>query len=156
MIFVGVDPGVRYCGVGRFEDRHLADAFLHPSSEALPFVPGLAGIVEIPQVYSRERSIAPPKDLIDLTFAAGRVTGNIPEADLEIVTPAQWKGQVPCTCTAKSFDPANCTHHRRMMAALTEEERFVLSCAVSRIRAKGLVHNVYDGVSLGLVGLRRL
>jgi hypothetical protein len=120
-------------------------------------VHGLAGIVEIPQVYSRERSKADPRDLIDLAYVAGRVVANIPAPDLRVVRPAQWKGQTSCTCTARTaLTPEACPHHRRMLAALDDAERFILSCAVGRISQKALVHNVYDGVTLGLVGLRRL
>ncbi len=147
-----IDPGVKFCAVARFSDSLLADV----QHRTAPLVAheNMRVVCEVPQVYDPRKQQGRhknPQDLIDLAVCAGRMTGT---CATEFVTPAQWKGQLPCTCSAK-VTMSDCIHHRRMINALTLQELDVLVAAAQQVPA-GVRHNMYDAVALGLVVLGRL
>lgn len=147
MLTIAVDPGEHACGVawgpggggksGVLVKCELRSLPLEPPAEETEC------ICEKPQVYSGSR--VRTSNLVDLAIAAGRMTGNVPT---RYVLPREWKGQLPCNCATKAnrdSDPTKCTHHRRMYNALaTVEWELVYYCGAP----KGLLHNVYDAVSL--------
>lgn len=152
---ISVDPGVHFCAVAWFSPAGLLLAVEHRTAPLPAQGPtdDWRTVCEIPQVYDprKAKQHRKPQDLIDLTVCAGRMTGG---RKCEYVTPAQWKGQVPCTCSAK-VGVADCTHHRRMINALDDTEVRTLADHVKPIEYS-IRHNAYDAVSLGLVMLNRL
>jgi hypothetical protein len=139
---VYIDPGVHRCAVALFEGGALRAVYWRPTTApACVFNAVARAVVELPKV--RPGSRVRTDDLIALAAAGGRVAGNLP---VMYISPESWKGQVPCTCTAKNR-PEDCTHHRRMAAALTPAERKIVDeCGV----IKSKLHNVYDAVTMGL------
>ena len=139
-----VDPGKDWCAIAGFiRDNRLTYVRWHLTSDgAIQSIAPARAIVElpVPRPGARHKQLC---DLIDLAAAAGRVAGNMP---VRYITPESWKGQTPCTCTAKTH-PEQCTHHRRMWAALDERERDLL---FSTDCPKGKLHNIYDAVTMGL------
>jgi hypothetical protein len=95
------------------------------------FIPEVCAI-EVPQIYP-----GMPKtnynDLIDLTFAAGRVAIGI---TTQIYRPRQWKGQVPKQIMKM-----------RILERLSDAEK-------SKLDTKD--HNTVDGIGIGLKYLGRL
>lgn len=141
---VYIDPGVHNCACAFLCDRELVHVqWRYTERGAIVHTPADLAVVELPVARpgARARQLA---DLINLAAAAGRVAGNLP---VTYITPESWKGQVPCTCTAKTV-PEQCTHHRRMAAALTPAERKIVD-EVQGVN-KGLLHNIYDAVTMGL------
>lgn len=177
MILVSVDPGLRVCGVAVWgygdepEGIRLGSAFLarNPEKKArgakawaamasevsvgvanvlARYAPSFANsvVVECPQAYNPKFQKGDQNDLIELAAVAGAVQGKFylnPFKGLEAhvsYLPAQWKGQVP-----KEI------HNRRVMESLTEAERNVIDeCPPS------LLHNVIDGIGIGLFHLQKL
>lgn len=136
MDLIAVDPGVHACGVAWFKDSHLFR--VEYRSDQLPWS-AFHCVCELPEQRGRSTNVR-MSDIIDLALSAGRMTGAY--SDCEYRTPSQWKGQMP-----KSVQ------HRRMWKALgLSEVELLLSLGL----AKGLLHNVYDAVSLGLVALGRM
>lgn len=136
---VYVDPGKHASGVAWYLERQLYKVAYR--SEPLPYSGAVRCVCEKPVV--RRGSRVRPADLIDLAIAAGRMTANLPTT---YITPESWKGQIPCTCSART-QPEDCPHHRRMVNVLSSAE-WGLLCAVDCPRA--LLHNVYDAVTMGL------
>lgn len=138
-MLVAVDPGVHASGLAVFTDGLLSAAYYTGDPTVLDWVPADAKvIVELPQVYRHGKG--DPNDLVDLAFAAGRITRRF---ELVATTrPGQWKGQTP-----------KAVHHARVRKALLPAEEDVLARAqVARAKA----HNVLDAVALGLWRLGRL
>lgn len=149
---ISIDPGVHYCATAWFAIGQLVQ--VEHRSWPLPEVWRKSRVVcEIPQVHDprKQQRFKRPQDLIDLTLAAGRMTGNV---ECEYFLPAAWKGQLKCTCSAR-VDVRECTHHRRMVAELRPSELEVLQAFTFTIPTSER-HNAYDAVSLGLVALGRL
>lgn len=149
---IAVDPGVYECAVAWFQDQVLVrvEARVTPlHAAATP----MRVVCEIPQVYDPRKAEQhrAPKDIVNLALAAGRMTGAY---KCEYFLPAEWKGQLPCTCSAK-IAPAACIHHRRMIASLSTAELVRLG-QYEHVTHAGVRHNGYDAVSLGLVVLGRL
>lgn len=156
---VAVDPGIHWCGVSIWEKARLRCALLvkHDSGEAgchaaIPMAHAIRDVltqvgllphtlvVEMPQVYVRERSKGDPNDLVDLAAVAGAVMYAVGAQDVVIYKPAEWKGQVPKDIT-----------HARALAKLNSlEQQTILTC-----RPAGLMHNVLDAVALGLAHLKK-
>lgn len=89
-------------------------------------------VVEVPQVYTNLPG--DPADLIELAGAAGAVCLalhwlDVPAGSITTVLPKTWKGQVPKD-----------VHHRRIIEALTEQEK-------QRIHGKAL-RDQLDAVGL--------
>lgn len=141
---VYVDPGKHASGVAWFSHGVLqhVEYRVEPLAGVYGHFTTLAWC-EKPVV--RRGSNVRPADLIDLAIAAGRMCGAIHATTY--ITPESWKGQIPCTCTATTV-PANCTHHRRMVRALTVAEMALVKAVQNCPPA--LLHNAYDAVTMGL------
>lgn len=132
-----IDPGTRKGhGVAVFtEDGILTEGEFVPDVGAFFRFPARV-LVEIPRVYPRSK--VRPNDLIDLAFAAGKAVGAF-DCPVQIVCPAEWKGQLSGKETI-----------RRVESALTPTER-------ARIRRTGAQdHNILDAVGIGLWYFKRL
>lgn len=135
-----VDPGVHFHGVAYFEGVHLRFAEYRPSERPLSPVCFLGVITEchcerpqvLPNAGTRWSGVR-ISDQLDLTLAAGRMTGALPT---KYYYPTQWKGQL-------SKD----VHHARMEKALTSEEKLILGSVQCR---PSLIHNVKDAICMGL------
>lgn len=158
MIRLAVDPGLRQCGCALFADAKLiaadlvasgskhnrASAWL-PMAEAARTWVAIVGVhvdrlvVELPQVYHAKIE-TDQNDLIHLAAVVGALCSEFKDADIEVVLPAEWKGQVP-----------KAIMHARMMKRLDTDERAALPTL-----PKSKLHNVLDAVSIGLVDLKRM
>ena len=156
-MLISLDPGVKVAGVAIFEDNELSRAFLVQGGnwyltaqevwrqilDGYPF--GIRGLnpelaVEIPQIYNTRKIDV--NDLITLSLMAGAFVGQIAERVVSIRTylPSQWKGQVPKSVMTK-----------RTKNKLSPEER----ARVELPSARGLQHNVWDSIGIGLHHLRK-
>lgn len=97
-------------------------------------VPPTSAVLEIPQVYVRNRSKGDPNDLIMLAGLVGAFAYRFAEGHV-LYKPAEWKGQVKKEIT-----------EMRARKRLSPEEL----ARVQLPSAKSLAHNVWDGVALGL------
>jgi hypothetical protein len=136
MIWISVDPGVQNCGLCVWRDQELLKAYLWKSENSFPeWFEGDASkyivlaVVEQMKVYPGARFAA---DLLDVSFAAGRVTAEIPE--VVKVLPSAWKGQVP-----KKI------HHARLAKSAKPEELAKIEAAC----IPSLRHNVMDAYGIG-------
>lgn len=100
--------------------------------------------IELPQVY-HDKIETDQNDLIDLAAVVGATCARFPEAEHVVYLPAEWKGQTPKEIV-----------HARMWKRLTPDEVAVVPRAVRGKRQASLLHNMYDGISIGLVDLGRL
>ncbi len=108
--------------------------------------PALDAVVELPQAYALPLSkggVAGHNDLIDVAFAAGWIAraGGAHRHRVTLVRPAAWKGQVPKEVMV-------C----RVVDRLSEDEH-------ARVRLptrRGLAHNLWDAVGIGLWKVGRL
>lgn len=154
---VSVDPGLRACGVAVFHDGVLKRAAYvrNPEKKArgpeawqtmakavhdwLDLEPVDVLVLEVPQVYRAGQQKGDPDDLLQLAGVDGCVVGLVGADTVRAYLPREWKGQVP-----KEI------HNARVMKELTEEERLSIEpCAPS------LLHNVIDGIGIGLYFLGR-
>ena len=161
---VSIDPGLRACGVAIFWDGVLVRAAYvkNPEKKARgpeawkamaqavyewmsdTNKPGWTKrphvlVLEVPQVYRAGQQKGDPDDLIQLAGVDGCVVGLIGPDVVRAYLPREWKGQVP-----KEI------HNARVMRELTEEEKAAIEpCAPS------LLHNVIDGIGIGLYFLKR-
>jgi hypothetical protein len=158
-MLISVDPGLRACGVAAWNaaTKSLVHAGFVINQgtgwvsmvDAVRFAVGLISpaavatanvqlAIEIPQVYGRALWKGDPNDLIDLAGLVGAFVHCFPEG--RVYRPAEWKKQVTKEVT-----------EHRAKKRLTEEElsRVVLPSA------KGLRHNVWDAVGIGLHHLER-
>lgn len=104
--------------------------------------------IEDQEIYPR--SPVPPNDVLTLAKLAHSTRGRYETlgCTVHMVLPRAWKGQTPCTCTAKQPDPAACTHHSRVWAALTVHEQNI-AADVCKGMAPGKRHNVLDAIGIG-------
>jgi hypothetical protein len=100
-------------------------------------------VIEKPQVYRRALSKGDPNDLITLAVQVGRYAERLEHggARVDLVTPAEWKGQVPKD-----------VHHQRIRKELTGRESDAVDLAGAPSRK---LHNVLDAVGLGLWLLKK-
>lgn len=166
MQILAIDPGIRGCGVACFAGSG-ADARLYGAAYiespvrtgaldcaacvamaravvaycAWSTPGGFQQVVcEWPQVYTGGKMKGDPNDLPPLAGVDCAICALYPNAELITYLPAQWKGQAPKDVTAA-----------RAKAKLTAEEL----TAVWLPSAKGLQHNVWDAVAIGLHHLGR-
>lgn len=139
---VAVDPGVHACALAWF-DRSGELYSVRMATRPIPPTGDLRCVCEIPQIYDPRaaKTVKRPSDLIDVTVAAGRMTGAV---RTEYVLPAQWKGQVP-----------KAVHHKRVRATLMTDEQVVSDAYLDTIKP-ALRHNIWDAIGLGLVVLGRM
>lgn len=168
---VGIDPGknalgwsyfgpqglLMACGVCRSEkpttpggdpigqvSRHVHRQ-LH---EALMVLPAAASLViEKMKIYSGPKSHADPDDLLELSYISGGVQ-NLPScwyAEPTLVEPHGWKGQIPKDIFLKDM----------VKPALSPTEIHMAEASMQNV-PKGLKHNGWDAVGIGLWALRRI
>lgn len=131
---LSVDPGTtKGCAVAYWSERGVLEwtDIVHvpvPSS-----FPSEICAVEVPQVYAGRYA----KDLVDLAFAAGRITANY--TNVRKVLPREWAGQVP-----------KAIRHRKLLAKLSDAERAVLEGW-----SKSQLVDILDAVGIGLYVLNR-
>lgn len=155
---VSCDPGLRGVGVSVFSDGTLTRAGYVKNTEMKKRGPeawrsmarevsywlGVIDIeilvVEVPQVYSAGQQKGDPDDLIQLAGVDGCIVGHIMPFFVKSYLPREWKGQCPKPI-----------HNSRVMSKLTPEERKAIEeCAPN------LMHNVIDGIGIGLYYLGRM
>lgn len=137
MKILAIDPGVHFCGWALFGcgERPLTRCGYTDVANAI-YLSEYAGmdhtvVVERPQADGRPARL---RDLLDLAVVAGQLAGSVGR----LVTPRQWKGNVPkAVCHARLFG--------RIPQATID------ACIPSVLKSKR--HNVYDAVALGLWAL---
>lgn len=145
MIYIGVDPGVRECGVAiewprerrAFLVRGTLDTMVRDIQRPIPEVLGfdLSVCVEGQQFYGTEKSKGDPQDLIRLAQVAGAVLGALclrAPGRYEIPLPRVWKGSTPKTI-----------HHARLARDYPQWVE-----PVARDTPKSKQHHVWDAVGL--------
>jgi hypothetical protein len=146
------DAGLLYaCGVvraGEHEENialvaRLVIMELHRAIESFP--PAKRLVTEQMVVYPGPQQKGDPNDLIALSFISGG--GHMlcaPAATLELVTPHEWKGQVPKDIMQK-----------RIERSLSLLEQQMVTASLQGV-APSLRHNAWDAVGIGLNALGRL
>lgn len=138
---VAIDPGNR-SGVAKFMSGHLIYAVTvdrdTPREWAGIVHNATHCVVELPQIYRPRHSKGNPNDLVPLIMQCGWLESfcAMHEIKFTAVQPRSWKGQLPKDVV-----------QTRMMGILTPEEKQAL---------KGLDHNAYDAIGIGLSYLGRL
>lgn len=166
MYSIGIDCGVKYIGISLFKDGVLtgceyiettdkgakeADIVVGivqnlRESDILSEVSSKEGVrvlIEYPEQYSY--SPVPRSSVQGLAFTAGALAVFFKlflDADVDLVLPKEWKGQVPKEIFLK-----------RIIKRLANDEYKVLK---SRKLSKAKEHNVIDAIGLGLKILKRL
>jgi hypothetical protein len=150
-VLVSIDPGLQVCGLAAWQDGALVRArlvknprddwtgMLGAVDEEINRWAGLDDeiIIELPQVYQRIKSKGDPNDLVRIAVLVGAI---VARRTHKLYLPAEWKGQTPKDVT-----------ELRARKRLSEEEL----AHVELPTAKGLTHNVWDAVGLGLRHLGR-
>jgi hypothetical protein len=167
-VIVSIDPGVRFTGVAIW-DHHQSRYYLRRAhlvkntakDLAMSVVnvscgtfignyPFEAVIVELPQVYTRDKSKGDPNDLIAVAAVAGAIMdryASLARVGHKLyVLPGEWKGGVPKT-TKSGQNPIK----NRCQVDLRPQElgNIALPTAMS------LQHNVWDAVGIGLWYLKK-
>jgi len=96
-------------------------------------------VVELPQVYSRDKSKGDPNDLIKVAAVAGAISKGVFAEARSFVLPAEWKGAAP-----KLVTEARCRNY----LTDSELEKIILP-------TKSLQHNVWDAIGIGLWYLKK-
>jgi len=98
--------------------------------------------IEKPQVYPRMK--VPPNDLIALAITVGRMSALAEArfADVQLVTPHEWKGSTP-----KDI------HNARVLNALSSKELETVKIADREV-PKGQRNNMIDAIGIGLFAYR--
>ena len=159
-----IDPGTKHAGVAcwfEYQNSYLlhhaflavcANSSLEASVMSMPHACCPAGwphaarghwldqvVVELPQVYTRDKSKGNPNDLIKVAAVAGALLKGILADRQMFVLPAEWKGNAPKEVT-----------ENRCRVDLSAEE-------LDRVElpAKSLQHNVWDAIGIGLWFLKK-
>jgi hypothetical protein len=151
---VGVDPGVKWCGISMFEDGNLASAQLLEFDsdftvarqlEGLFFHEGISKVFcEKMQAYAPGQQKGDQQDLLSVNLVVGALKGvaetHVLGAPVHLIFPREWKGNVPKDVMLN-----------RIMSKLSDEEK-------ERIPKlpKSKLHNVIDAIGIGLWATRRL
>lgn len=138
--FVSIDPGVVYCACAWWFDKALDEVdIVHRETWVQDLRHdgyGTMAIIERPQIYRHGK--AKTKDVEGLLIASGEIASQFDQ--VVWYRPAMWKGQQSKTA-----------HHKKIRAALTQEELKVLEK-----RSKTELKHILDAVGLGLFHLGRL
>lgn len=153
-VLVSLDPGKHVSGFGIFVDRELVACGLAESPADLLYhwaaYPDRACfgrgwpervVMELPKIYDKRRWKGDPNDLLPIAAAGAMILGALRPARFRVVLPEDWKGQTP--------KKVQNTRDRR---ALSPTELAVLDAAPV---AAGKLHNVIDGIGIGLRELKR-
>lgn len=155
-MILSFDPGLRGTGVAVFDNKRLVKAAYVRSPEkklrGAPAWQAMAEAVakEFPgpyqailheqmQIYRAGLQKGNPNDLLELAGVCGWICGLLKPPEVKSYFPREWKGQVP-----KEI------HGRRILAALSAAEQ-----ATFQDCPKSLLHNLLDGVGIGLHYLGR-
>ena len=97
-------------------------------------------VLEIMQVYTRDKSKGDPNDLINLALLGGMILTLSKEAPV-LFKPHEWN---------HGFDKE--TTKRRLDRYFEErpDELKVFRAGLARVKAESLHHNIYDGVAIGM------
>jgi hypothetical protein len=161
---LAVDPGLNATGWARFERGTLVACGLLTASHtetvanrARRMHSGLAGVVahaspllllvEKPQVYPQRKQRGDPNDLIALAVVAGALLTSMPNTDVALISPRQWKGTIP-----KERKLTDYLVHTRILKVLCAGERRVYDYALAQ-HPESLRHNIADAVGIGLWAL---
>lgn len=146
-----IDPGMKCTGLALYHDATLVHVRAVRSStlseacdDRLGNVDLDAAVIELPQIYAAGVQKADPNDIVALAVIAGAYASAAASAGASLAwkRPAEWKGQAPKDIV-----------HARMHAVLTPwESKLFEGLKLPR----GMLHNVYDAVSMGLVSLGRM
>lgn len=115
--------------------RLIIGQLRHPSYVRLIYM-------EHMQVYPGQKQKGDQNDLLSVVFLEGAIAQHYAKAVL--YKPREWKGQVPEEAL-----------NRRIERHLDEQERKIFEESLRKI-PKGLWHNVYDAVGIGLNAQGRL
>jgi len=167
-MILAIDPGVRGCGcallspaapnllraaayVPSSSTEERASAWIEMTRAVEDWARNIANVtqvvVELPRVYQGQKQKGDPNDLIDLAAVVGALCASFDHRQrsetmpVRVFFPYEWKGQAPKEIIQERVK-------KRLSAAELE--------AVALPRAKGLAHNVWDAVALGLVHARRM
>ncbi len=133
-----IDPGVRACGIARFDLSGELDWARYLPKEKCSLPPSEQLVIEMPRIYPGSgQQKGDLNDLLNLAAVVGYFEGRM--WDVERVFPAAWKGQVP-----KKVMTA------RILKSLSPGELV----RIERVGAKD--HNTLDAVGIGLWKLGRL
>jgi hypothetical protein len=140
--WTSIDPGCT--GWAWWEGQRLVACGVEEDVDAVAVRGDL--VIEKPQIYRASKSKADPNDLITLAIQVGRYVERARHAGMTatLVTPAEWKGQVPKDVIVP-----------RILAALNEGER-AIATRVSLGIAKGKVHNMVEAIGIGLHACGRM
>jgi RNase H-fold protein (predicted Holliday junction resolvase) len=148
-MLISIDPGLRMCGLARWEKgtltrallvrgekkergpvawRSMAQAVIREAPEASRVV------IEMPQFYTDRFRKGRPEDIAELAAVVGAISSSF-SVPVTAVLPRTWKGQSPKDVTKE-----------RCLRSLTQLELD----AIDLPAAKSLEHNVYDAIGLGL------
>jgi len=162
---IGIDCGVKYIGISRFDNTQLCDCAYISSSEqddqngarnvfslvenvrVSNILKGVSEdirvVIEYPEQYAY--SPAPRSAVQGLAYTGGALTYMFHyhlSASVQLVLPKEWKGQVPKDIFLK-----------RIEGRLTEQESIILD---SKKFSQSKRHNVVDAIGLGLYYLKRI
>ncbi len=154
-MLVSIDPGVKVAGIALWENSDLMAAWLVKSdqyrmgcavigeiSSRVPVELISALAIEKPQIYHQSKLKGDPADLIELAIRVGAIISHVDPCGDRTTTylPQAWKGSSPKDVMVERIK-------RRLMSD---------ECArVELPRAKGVAHNVWDAVGIGLHHLKR-
>ncbi|KKN75945.1 hypothetical protein LCGC14_0375020 [marine sediment metagenome] len=161
-----IDPGVTCCGWALFRDMYLVKAGLSRTKSASIeertrdhynnfMMGGLLEkvdivVIEKPQVYQQRMWKGDPNDLIDLAIVVGGIVANTrPTVIVRTITPNEWKGQVPKDVTDARM--------RRILTKRGEQDALENPVVLGKPKGapEGLLHNMMDGIAIGLAHLQR-
>jgi len=103
---MGIDPGLTATGVGFFAYGRIYSHTIRPAGGTLTerihticnrlkdYDVGLL-VIELPQVYQGGKAKGDPNDLIKLAALVGALSYTIKSVRTILVSPGQWKGQLP-------------------------------------------------------------
>lgn len=154
-MLVSIDPGVKLCGVALWDDGELVNAWLTKGKSWRDTATNVSRdvyqrfsmrispvdvAIEVPQVYHQSKQKGDPNDLINIALFVGAASVATATGEVHTYRPAEWKKQVPKDAMVE-----------RIKKKLTPEER----ARVDLPRAKGLHHNIWDAVGIGLHHIKR-
>jgi hypothetical protein len=152
---IAIDPGACAAGVAVYRSstlKHVAVVqgrcwhhtacqvvqWCHQDASAIPSVV----VVERPQVYVQRHLKGDPNDLITVALMAGATVMGLRTSATEIIEylPRTWKGQVP----------------KDIMQRRIKTRMFPSELAIVPDIGRGITHNLYDAVGIGMYYLGRL
>ena len=97
-------------------------------------------VLEIMQVYTRDKSKGDPNDLINLALLGGMVL-TLSKGTPILFKPHEWN---------HGFDKETTKHRLDRYFDERPDELKVFKAGLARVKARSLHHNIYDGVAIGM------